>query len=39
MQGLSGTGYANIVKSLEEVIDSFSTQVFLDQTVANLNQC
>tara|TARA_R100001510_G_scaffold31989_1_gene28616 strand:+ start:2594 stop:3604 length:1011 start_codon:yes stop_codon:yes gene_type:complete len=34
---MSGTGYANIVKGLEEVIDSFSTQVFLDQTVANLN--
>tara|TARA_R100001126_G_C4886780_1_gene182934 strand:- start:4572 stop:5582 length:1011 start_codon:yes stop_codon:yes gene_type:complete len=34
---ISGTGYANIVKGLEEVIDSFSTQVFLDQTVANLN--
>ena len=36
-QRVSGTGYANIVKGLEEVIDSFSTQVFLDQTVANLN--
>ena len=37
-QRISGTGYANIVKGLEEVIDSFSAQVFLDQTVANLNQ-
>ena len=34
---VSGTGYANIVKSLEEVIDSFSAEVFLDQTAANLN--
>tara|TARA_Y100001938_G_scaffold142445_1_gene213699 strand:- start:365 stop:1375 length:1011 start_codon:yes stop_codon:yes gene_type:complete len=34
---VSGTGYANLLKGLEEVIDSFSTQVFLDQTVANLN--
>ena len=37
-QRISGTGYANIVKGLEEVIDSFSAQVFLDQTVANLDQ-
>ena len=36
-QRVSGTGYADIVKGLEEVIDSFSAQVFLDQTVANLN--
>ena len=27
----SGTGYADIVKGLEEVIDSFSTQAFLSQ--------
>tara|TARA_R110002050_G_scaffold47542_8_gene110942 strand:- start:1243 stop:2253 length:1011 start_codon:yes stop_codon:yes gene_type:complete len=33
----SGIGYANIVKGLEEVIDSFSAEVFLDQSVANLN--
>ena len=31
----SGTGYANIVKGLVEVIDSFSTQVFLGQANAN----
>ena len=37
-QRISGTGYANIVKGLEEVIDSFSAQVFLDQTAANLDQ-
>jgi len=34
---ISGTGYANIVKGLEEVVDSFSAEVFLDQTAANLN--
>jgi len=32
----SGTGYANIVKGLVEVIDSFSTQVFLAQVNANV---
>lgn len=32
----SGTGYANIVKGLVEVIDSFSTQVFLAQSNANV---
>ena len=31
----SGTGYANIVKGLVEVIDSFSTQVFLGQNNSN----
>ena len=31
----SGTGYANIVKSLEEVIDSFSVQSFLTGGSAN----
>lgn len=31
----SGTGYADIVKGLEEVMDSFSTQVFLAQNNAN----
>ena len=34
---ISGTGYANIVKGLEVVVDSFSAEVFLDQTAANLN--
>jgi hypothetical protein len=33
----SGTGYANIVKSLEEVIDSFSAEAFLSQLPADLN--
>ena len=32
----SGTGYANIDKGLVEVIDSFSTQVFLAQVNANV---
>ena len=31
----SGTGYADIVKSLEEVIDSFSSEVFLVGGTAN----
>ena len=31
----SGTGYANITKGLVEVIDGFSTQVFLGQANAN----
>lgn len=33
----SGTGYADIVKGLEEVIDSFSEEVFLAQTATNNN--
>lgn len=33
----SGTGYADIVKGLEEVIDSFSVEVFLTQTATNNN--
>ena len=32
----SGTGYANITKGLVEVIDSFSTQVFLPQVNSNI---
>ncbi len=31
----SGSGYADIIKGLEEVIDSFSEQVFLTQNNAN----
>jgi len=31
----SGTGYANITKGLVEVIDGFSTQVFLAQNISN----
>ena len=31
----SGSGYADIIKGLEEVIDSFSQQVFLTQNNAN----
>ena len=31
----SGSGYADIIKNLEEVIDSFSEQVFLTQNNAN----
>ena len=34
-QRQSGTGYADIVKSLEEVIDSFSVQAFLTGGTAN----
>ena len=34
-QRTSGSGYADIVKGLVEVIDSFSLQVFLQQNVAN----
>ena len=34
-QRVSGTGYADIVKSLEEVIDSFSVQAFLTGGAAN----
>ena len=34
-QRVSGTGYANIVKGIVEVIDSFSASVFLGQTNAN----
>ena len=33
----SGTGYADIIKSLEEVIDTFSATAFLAQPTANLN--
>jgi len=33
----SGTGYADIVKSLEEVIDTFSATAYLAQPVANVN--
>ena len=32
----SGTGYADILKGLEEVIDTFSVQVFLAQSNANV---
>jgi len=32
---VSGTGYADIVKGLEEVIDTFSTEVFLAQNNSN----
>jgi hypothetical protein len=35
-QRQSGTGYADIVKGLVEVIDSFSEEVFLTQTNANV---
>ena len=35
-QRQSGTGYADIVKGLVEVIDSFSEEVFLTQTNANI---
>ena len=34
---VSGTGYADIVKGLEEVIDAFSATAYLTQPVANLN--
>ena len=33
----SGTGYADIVKSLEEVIDSFSVEVFLQKAATKTN--
>ena len=33
----SGTGYADIVKGLEEVIDTFSSSAYLAQPVANVN--
>jgi hypothetical protein len=33
----SNQGYADLLKGLEEVIDMFSAEIFLDQTVANLN--
>tara|TARA_R100001443_G_scaffold53483_3_gene65110 strand:+ start:1313 stop:2251 length:939 start_codon:yes stop_codon:yes gene_type:complete len=33
----SGTGYADIIKSLEEVIDTFSATAYLAQPVANQN--
>tara|TARA_Y100000766_G_C18889817_1_gene597911 strand:- start:907 stop:1884 length:978 start_codon:yes stop_codon:yes gene_type:complete len=35
---ISGTGYADIVKGLVEVIDSFSVEAFLVQTLANTYQ-
>lgn len=34
---VSGTGYADIVKGLEEVIDAFSATAYLTQPTANLN--
>tara|TARA_R100001440_G_scaffold16129_5_gene27358 strand:- start:30130 stop:31092 length:963 start_codon:yes stop_codon:yes gene_type:complete len=34
---VSGTGYADIVKGLEEVIDAFSATAYLSQPTANLN--
>ncbi len=34
---VSGTGYADIVKGLEEVIDAFSATAYLAQPVANVN--
>ena len=34
---VNNSGYADINKGLLEVMDSFSAEVFLDQTVANLN--
>ncbi len=36
-QRSSGTGYADIIKRLEEVIDTFSSTAYLAQTTANLN--
>lgn len=33
----SGTGYADVIKNLEEVIDTFSATAYLAQPVANLN--
>ena len=36
-QRTSGTGYANVVKGLEEVIDSFSAEAFLGQLAADTN--
>ena len=33
----SGTGYADIIKNLEEVIDTFSATAYLAQPVANVN--
>ena len=36
-QRTSGTGYADIVKSLVEVIDSFSAEIFLGQLAVDLN--
>jgi len=33
----AGTGYANVVKGLEEVIEMFSAEVYLAQTAAGLN--
>lgn len=36
-QRTSGTGYADIIKNLEEVIDTFSATAYLAQPVANQN--
>ena len=36
-QRTSGTGYADIIKNLEEVIDTFSATAYLAQPVANVN--
>ena len=36
-QRTSGTGYADIIKNLEEVIDTFSATAYLVQPVANQN--
>lgn len=33
---MSGTGYADVIKGLEEVMDTFSTQVFLPQVNSNI---
>lgn len=33
----AGTGYANVVKGLEEVIEMFSAEVYLAQPTANVN--
>ena len=33
----SGTGYADVIKNLEEVIDTFSATAYLAQPVANVN--
>jgi hypothetical protein len=33
---MSGTGYADVLKGLEEVMDTFSTQVFLPQVNSNI---
>ena len=33
----SGTGYADVIKNLEEVIDTFSATAYLAQPAANIN--